>query len=168
MLNDAGIFHRILQNSASGLPLKAFVKERGFKLLFLDIGLLIRAAQIPPTILLDNKFLLANRGQLAEQFVGQELLTMNSPYEIPQLYYWAREKTGSMAEVDYLTIINNSMIPIEVKAGVTGRLKSLQLFLTEKNLPLGIRVSEVMPSLINKILSLPFYLVSELPRLCNF
>lgn len=165
LLDDAGIFHRVLQNTASGLPLKAFAKERGFKLLYLDIGLLIRDAQISPTLLLENQFLLANRGQLAEQWVGQALLAMNPSYELPQLYYWAREKTGAMAEVDYLTVIHDTIVPIEVKAGVTGRLKSLHIFLNEKNISLGVRISELMPSIESRVLSLPFYLVSELSRL---
>lgn len=165
LLSDAGIFHRILNNTASGLPLKAFAKEHGFKLLFLDIGLLVKETQINPALLLNAQFLLANRGQLAEQWVGQELLITNPVYESAQLYYWTRDKKGSMAEVDYITVINNQIIPIEVKAGKTGRLKSLKIFLEEKQLPWGIRVSQQPLSCEDHILSLPFYLVSEMDRL---
>lgn len=165
LLSDAGIFHRILNNTASGIPLKAFAKEQGFKLLFLDIGLLVKEAQIDPKLLLDPEFLLANRGQLAEQWVGQELLAQSPVHEMAQLYYWTRDKKGSMAEVDYITIINNEIIPIEVKAGKTGRLKSLKLFLAEKQLSLGIRISQQPLSCEEGVLSLPFYLVSEMERL---
>lgn len=165
LLSDAGIFHRILKNSASGIPLKAFSKEQGFKLLFLDIGLLVKEAQIDPKLLLDAQFLLANRGQLAEQWVGQELLVASDVYEMAQLYYWARDKKGSIAEVDYIAVFNNQIVPIEVKAGKTGRLKSLKIFLDEKQLSIGIRVSQQSLSYENNILSLPFYLVSEMSRL---
>lgn len=165
LLSYAGIFHRILKNTASGLPLKAFSKEQGFKLLFLDIGLLIQEAKINPTLLLDANYLLSNRGQLAEQWVGQELLANSLVYEQPQLFYWTREKAGSMAEIDYLTVIDDHIVPIEVKAGSTGRLKSLNIFLTEKKLPVGIRISQQAISFEKQILSLPFYLVSEISRL---
>jgi predicted AAA+ superfamily ATPase len=115
LLCDAGIFYRILNNSGSNLPLKAFSKEQGFKIMFLDIGLLVKDSQINPTLFLNPEMLLANRGQLAEQWVGQELLAAHPPYERAQLYYWTGEKTGSMSEIDYLTVLNNQIVPIEVK-----------------------------------------------------
>ena len=71
----------------------------------------------------------------------------------------------SMAEVDYISTAGAQIIPIEVKAGATGQLKSLHLLMSEKNLKLGIRVSQNPLSFDGKIASIPFYMVGELSRL---
>ncbi len=57
------------------------------------------------------------------------------------------------------------MIPIEVKAGATRRLRSLKLLMEEKDMPLGVRISQHPLSYEGKILSVPFYLIHALPRL---
>ncbi len=72
-----------------------------------------------------------------------------------------------MAEVDYITSFGAKIIPIEVKAGATGQLKSLHLLIQEKKLDLGIRISQLPLTFDGTILSIPFYMVSELPRLIN-
>jgi predicted AAA+ superfamily ATPase len=63
------------------------------------------------------------RGMLAEQFVGQELLAATDS----ELYYWSREERSSQAETDYLIVHNGKIIPVEVKSGSKGRLRSLHL-----------------------------------------
>jgi len=65
--------------------------------------------------------------------VGQQLLALKKPFEEPSLFYWQRETRGSAAEVDYLWQKGEQILPVEVKAGKTGTLKSLRLFLSEKN-----------------------------------
>ena len=69
------------------------------------------------------------KGAVAEQFVGQELLAYQNPYTRPLLYYWAREAKNSNAELDYLTQKEADIIPIEVKSGATGKLKSMHMFM---------------------------------------
>ena len=105
---------------------------------------------------------------MAEQFVCQELLAYQPAYKRADIQYWAREKKNSHAEVDFVTQCETKILPIEVKAGAIGRLKSLQVMMQEKDLQLGIRVSQ-LPLAFEKnknIMSLPFYLLSELERLC--
>ena len=72
---------------------------------------------------------------------------------------------SSTAEVDYLINIGAKIFPIEVKAGATGRLKSLQTFVAEKSCDFGIRISEKPLAFEKNILSVPLYMVSELSRL---
>ncbi len=164
-LQYAGIIYKVHQTNAAGLPLNAQLKEKKFKLLFLDIGL-VKASQMLDVELLQQKdLLLINRGMLAEQFVGQELLAYMDPYLPQPLYYWEREKKGSEAEVDYVMNINDKIIPIEVKAGKTGSLRSLQLFLTEKQQKIGLRLSMQPLSFHDRILSVPLYMLCELRRL---
>ncbi len=69
---------------------------------------------------------------VAEQFAGQQLLALKKIYEELELFYWHGEAKGSSAEIDYLWQKVESVIPIEIKAGKTGTLKSLRLFLREK------------------------------------
>lgn len=164
-LSKAGVITPIYASTAAGLPLISHVQDKKFKLLFLDIGLLKRATKLDIDVLLDDTLILNNRGALTEQFVGQELLAYQDPYEEPQLYYWSRDKKGSQAEVDYLISVGAQIVPIEVKSGKTGRLKSLQQLLQERNLPLGIRISAKKLERENNILSIPFYMISQLERL---
>ena len=164
VLSRTGLIHQVFSNSASGIPLEVQKNEKRFKLLFLDIGLL---PQSIPLIIMDTHDLtLVNRGVLAEQFVGQELLAYAPSYKPAQLYYWEREKKGAEAEIDYVVEANTHLIPIEVKAGRAGRLKSLKQFMTEKGSRFGVRISQAPLTFENNILSLPFYMIQELPRLC--
>jgi hypothetical protein len=74
---------------------------------------------------LSHKNLLAiYRGQLAEQFVGQEFATATND----QLYYWSRDAKNSNAEIDYLMIFDGMIYPVEVKDGPSGKLRSLHLY----------------------------------------
>jgi predicted AAA+ superfamily ATPase len=82
-----------------------------------------------------------------------------------ELFYWDRQKPNSSAEVDYVININDRIIPIEIKAGKTGSLRSLQLFLNEKNYNLGIRLSQKPLELNHRVLSVPLYMIAEIPRL---
>ena len=86
-------------------------------------------------------------------------------YEQANLHFWARDKVGAQAEVDYVISFNSHIIPIEVKSGAIGRLRSLLKFLEEKKSPLGIKISSQKLMFNHQVLSVPFYLVSELFRL---
>lgn len=164
-LVKAGIIHKVYVTAANGLPFNALINEKKFKLLFVDVGLVKRATALDAELLLKKDLFLVNRGNLAEQFAGQELLAYQDCHMPPELFFWARDKKNANAEVDYVIHVNGSIIPIEVKAGSTGRLKSLQIFMREKNSKLGVKISSANLSLTNNILCLPIYLVSELSRL---
>lgn len=164
-LIQAGLVYPVYHTSASGLPLSTTKNEKKFKLLFIDTGLAKYSSELDSEIFNDNNLVLLDRGSLAEQYVGQELLAYRENYRTSNLYYWEREKKGSAAEIDYIITIGSTIYPIEVKSGKTGRLKSIQVFLEEKNLKLGVRISEKELSLKDNILSIPLYLIDQLPRL---
>ena len=164
-LGAAGVMCPIYATLAKTLPLSAHKIDKKFKLLFLDIGLAMRSMKIDISVLLAEELMLSTRGALAEQFVGQELIAYSDPYEEPELYFWTREQKNSSAEIDYLITVDQHIIPVEVKSGKTGRLKSLHLCLQENNLPLGVRISESPLAFENNILSVPFYLIQYLPQL---
>jgi predicted AAA+ superfamily ATPase len=164
LLQHAGLIYPVYSTAASGIPLINLMNEKKFKILFLDVGLMTYASRIEAELLLED-VILVNRGAIAEQFVGQELLAAMPYYEEAKLFFWCREKKSSMAEVDFIITVGAKIIPIEVKAGSTGKLKSLHLLMDEKNMKLGVRVSQQALSFDGKILSVPIYMSSEVSRL---
>ena len=140
-LEKAGVIRQITHSSGQGLPLAAQANPRLVKLAFLDIGLLHAALRIDSELVAQPDLLGIHRGTAAEQFVAQELLAAAPPDQEPELYFWIREALNSQAEVDFLLAVGASIIPIEVKSGATGTLKSLHLFLqSHPATPYGIRI----------------------------
>ncbi len=166
-LEWAGLLHRIIATSASGIPLQTHIKENKIKLLFLDIGLMNCGQKIDIESIWNTNLTHLNVGIQAEQFVGQELLSYEDVYSKPHLYFWTREKQGSLAEVDYVIQSGTKIFPVEVKAGTTGRLKSLAQFIKEKKSPFGIRISQHPLSYHDQILSIPFYMIDQIHRLAS-
>jgi predicted AAA+ superfamily ATPase len=166
-LNWAGLLTNIYATNAAGIPLKSQKKEDRFKLLFLDIGLLQCAMEMDYEEGFNQNILQINTGSIAEQFVGQELLAYEDIFQNKELFYWERDKKGSEAEIDYTIQQGAHIFPIEVKAGKTGRLKSLQQFMQERDSKFGIRISQKSLSFDNNILSVPLYLIGQLKRLIS-
>lgn len=164
LLSDAGVLHRVHQTSGAGLPFAAHAKEQYYKLLALDIGLMHSQSGLGGQLITGPQLLDVYGGALAEQFVGQELLAL-STREPPHLYYWAREARSSQAEIDFLWAAQGHIVPIEVKAGSTGRLRSLHHFMDIYHSPLGIRISPQPLRRDEQILSIPLYLTDQIARL---
>lgn len=165
LLCKAGVIYTVKSTAASGLPLISTVNDRKFKLLVLDVGLMNNSTRLSAQILMDENLILLHQGAVAEQFVGQELLAYAPYYREEELYYWQRDKLGAVSEVDYVTAMESGIYPIEVKSGSTGRLKSLQIYIDEKNINFGIRISQNTLSFGKRILSVPLYMISQLQRL---
>jgi len=93
---------------------------------------------------------------------GLEFLKSLSPYETRDLYYWHRESKSSNAEVDYVFSKNGKIIPVEVKAGTKGSMQSMNIFMTEKGLSKGVRVSTENFSAYDNIEVYPLYAVENI------
>lgn len=183
LLSSAGIIFPVRHSSGNGVPLGAEASPDVFKLFFLDVGLMAHMtgiSRITDKQILSNEFI--NKGRLAEQFIAQHLLFISPSYERPVLHYWLREKKSSNAEVDFLIQHQGKVVPIEVKAGKTGSMKSLLRFIQEKNASLAVRFDTNPPSIQAvthqlgngagksdrvqfDLLSLPLYMVGEVQRL---
>jgi uncharacterized protein len=175
----ARVAYLVKHAAGNGVPLSAQINEKIFKPLFLDVGLMCTSLGLNLLDISARKQLtLVNSGAVAEQFIGQHLLYTNPAYQEPQLYYWVREKKSSSAEVDYLLSVGAEILPIEVKAGKSGTLRSLHYFLREKSCRLGVRFNAHLPqlsqehtlladgnSLSYQLLSLPLYFVTQLKRI---
>jgi uncharacterized protein len=128
LLCEARIIRKVRASSPAGLPLSGHASEKIFKAVFLDVGLMQTINGMRPEVDYSPSDLLdVHRGSVAEQFVGQELFAATEG----DLFHWARQKRGSTAEVDYMVAQGTEVVPIEVKSGSTGRMKSLQILLNE-------------------------------------
>ncbi len=182
LLCMARVLSKVIHSHANGLPLQAEMEEKIFKLIFLDIGLMNAICGLGWDVIVKmNETHLVNEGVIAEQFIGQHLQAMLSESPNRQLTYWLRQGRSSNAEVDYVLGLNGQIIPIEIKSGATGRLKSLHQFVGEKNVSLAVRFDAGQPSeqrvnttikqgdkaieIDYQLVSLPLYLVERLPEL---
>ena len=147
LLTLARVCHRINSASANGVPLGAEVNDKFFKAIFVDVGLSSTMLGLALNQIKDiEEIVLVNNGAIAEQVVGQLLRTLVPIFVEPHLFYWQREKKGSDAEIDYVIQHQTSVIPIEVKAGMSGTLKSLHLFMGLRGYPIAVRVNSDRPS----------------------
>jgi predicted AAA+ superfamily ATPase len=178
LLELAKVIQRCFHSHGDGLPLGAQQKTKHFKLLFLDVGLIqsmlgisLAAIETTPEI---NEIA---KGILAEQFVGQHLMYDRPVFEAPSIYYWERQVKHSTAEVDYLVPWDQRVLPVEVKSGHKGHMKSLQQFLLEKNENRALRFSSG-PLLLKdyeygsgahryRFLNVPHYLAGQWTRLAE-
>jgi predicted AAA+ superfamily ATPase len=128
-LEKAMLVTLVHSSSAAGLPLGGNINKSTFKVCMVDIGLMQFLCGIPPGEIIQAKDLLATyKGSLCEQFIGQELNAAGGSQN-RQLFYWSRAEKSSSAEVDYLLVRNGTIIPLEIKNGPAGKLKSLHLYM---------------------------------------
>ena len=184
LLVKARICNRVIHSHCSGLPLGADIDHRTYKLLFMDVGLKNHLCGVDaPAVDAMDDTRLVNEGSIAEQYVGQELASFGGGARRPELHYWLRQARKGNAEVDYVISRGDWIIPIEVKAGRSGSMKSLLQFAHEKRPPLAVRFDTNPPSLQTirhtirttaglqpvtlQLLSLPLYAVETLPRLID-
>jgi len=180
LLEKAGVISCVHHSKISGLPIKAGMNSKVFKLFFLDIGLMnyicgIRSISFEQM----EKREFINEGKMAEQFIQQHLLRIGRQVEKPQLFYWLRDGRSANAEVDFVIQLGGQIIPLEIKAGKSGSMRSLIRFMAEKGLAAAVRFDLNPPSRMDvahktngsddsevefKLISLPLYMVEQLPR----
>lgn len=186
LLRDAGIIIPVQMTAANGLPLGAQVNPKFTRYDYLDTGLLLRVLamtydddkELTRLILAGEDPDLVNKGIVAELTAGLELLKSSNPQSKYDLFYWESLERNATSEVEYVIAKNARCLPIEVKAGTSGKMKSLRLFMNKKDLTVGIRSSlenfgllEVSDSDVNglpikrNICILPLYAVWRLPYL---
>lgn len=187
LLALARVIWRVHHGDCAGLPLNAQIDPHRYKCLFLDVGLVAHITGVGwPDLSGQDDRRLVNEGGLAEQFIGQHLLFRHGGKEEPFLCYWLREGKRTNAEVDYVIDHTRQIIPVEVKAGRAGSLKSLHAFFARQlkgRAPrTALRFDLNPPSLGDhdhrlsdgsgvevqyKLLSLPLYMVGETTRLLS-
>lgn len=145
------------------------------RLQILDSGLINYSLRIHALYFQDIKLSDVYRGILAEQVVWQEMLCQ-SRRELNDPTFWVREKKQSNAEIDFILSWKGRLLPVEVKSGKDGTLKSLHQFVENSENPFAIRLYNQPYSLIEtktpskgdtpgrcyKLLSLPLYCAGKI------
>lgn len=171
LLKDAGLIKAVIHTAANGLPLGAETNDKFVKYLFLDSGLLLRLLGLEDTgeqselsklLLVGTASDLVNKGHVTEMVAGLELLKYNSPTQRHDLYYWQNLSRGSQAEVDYVIVKDTKVVPLEVKVGTSGSMKSMYRFMEEKGLDYGIRTSLENFGKLKRADIIPLYALSSL------
>ncbi|NOZ45149.1 MAG: ATP-binding protein [Chlorobi bacterium] len=163
LLTTAGLVHKVHHTSGQGIPLGAGINHKKFKAFLLDTGIIQNNLNLNLSeILLSKNTDMLNKGSIAEIFTGLEMIKYSSPYKQKHLFYWHREKRGSNAEVDYLLTNNETILPVEIKSGTSGKMQSLNLFLRERKINKGKRISLENFAEYGKIEILPLHSISNL------
>lgn len=149
LLRDAGIIIPIQMSASNGLPLGAQVNPKFTRYTYLDTGLLLRvmdmiyddSKELTEMILAGDAPYLVNKGVVAEMTAGLELLKSSSPKSRYELFYWENLDRNATSEVEYILAKAAKVVPLEVKAGVSGKMKSLNIFMQKKQISVGLRTS---------------------------
>jgi predicted AAA+ superfamily ATPase len=162
-LERVGLVYRVNRVSVPSLPLAGFA-ESAFKLYLFDVGLLSAMAGLTVQNLADPKNELFNRykGALTEQFVLQELKSLER--EVP-IFYWANDRKKGEAEVDFIIQHEGEIIPIEAKATINLKAKSLKVYMDYYNPKWAIRTSLSPYGQNGNLYEIPLYLIGQLPEI---
>ena len=149
--------HKVSRVNAAGIPLRAYEDLKAFKLFVLDVGLLGCMAGLRQHTLLDgNDLFVEFKGALTEQYVCQQLKNI----EDLDIYYYTNDR-GS-CEVDFVVDTGEKIVPVEVKAEVNLKAKSLKTY-REKFLPeISVRTSMADFKKEEWLVNLPLYAVDQI------
>ena len=161
-LADCGLVHKVSRINAPNLPLSAYEDLKAFKLFISDVGLLGCIAGLNQRLLLDgNNLFVEFKGALTEQYVLQQLITN----EKLKVYYYTNDR-GS-CEIDFILDTGEAIIPLEVKAEVNLKAKSLRTYKEKYEPKLSIRISMADYKEEDWLINLPLYAIEELAEIAT-
>lgn len=156
-LSDCGLVHKVSRVNAPNLPLKAYEDLKAFKLFVVDVGLLGCMTGLRQHTLLDgNDLFVEFKGALTEQYVMQQLATLPGL----NIYYYTNER-GS-CEIDFLVDDGEKVVPLEVKAEINLRAKSLKTYRDKFSPEISIRTSMADYHKEEWLVNLPLYAIEEI------
>lgn len=159
-LTDCGLVHKVSRVNAAGIPLKAYEDLKAFKLFILDVGLLGCMTGLRQRTLLDgNDLFVEFKGSLTEQYVCQQLKTI----EELVIYYYTNDR-GS-CEVDFIVDTGEQIVPVEVKAEVNLKAKSLKTYREKYSPDLSVLTSMADYRKEDWLVNLPLYAIEEIHKI---
>jgi len=168
-LDDARVIQLIYPTTNIEIPVKPDLRKSP-RLQFLDTGLINYELGIQAEMLsfadLNNSY----KGAVIPHLITQELISLNTfSYKKPN--FWVREKKQSSSEVDMVYTYSGKVIPIEIKSGSVGSLKSLHQFVERSNHPYAVRMYAGEFKIINTktpggkpylLMNMPYYLGTKI------
>jgi predicted AAA+ superfamily ATPase len=159
-LEDAGMIYKSYQVTTAKYPLKAYMNRSSFKVFVLDVGILGAMANLSPKAVIDYSSLFSEyKGAFVENYVAQQL---RSEKQI-DLYYWTSK--GKKAELDFLCEFDSRIYPLEAKAGINPKSKSLNSFDLQFNPMVLSRTTLLNMRRNGKIRNYPLYAITLFPEL---
>ncbi len=156
-LADCGLVHKVSRVNAAGIPLKAYEDLKAFKLFILDVGLLGCMTGLRQRTLLDgNDLFVEFKGALTEQYVCQQLKTIDDL----GVYYYTNDR-GS-CEVDFVVDTGEMIVPVEVKAEINLKAKSLKTYREKYSPELSVRASMADYKQEDRLVNLPLYAIEQI------
>lgn len=157
-LSKVGLIYMVNRIETPNLPLVAY-KKNAFKVYMLDVGLLSAQSGLTiqnltnPNPEVFNHF----KGALTEQYVLQELKAATNE----NVFYWMNDRKKGVAEVDFLLQYDGNIIPIEAKASVNLRAKSLKAYMDYYEPSVALRTSLARFGINENLYDIPLYLLGE-------
>lgn len=159
-LSDCGLIHKVSRVNAAGTPLKAYEDLKAFKLFLVDVGLLGCMAGLHQRTLLEgNELFVEFKGALTEQYVCQQLKTLDDL----GIFYYTNDR--SSCELDFIVDTGERIIPVEVKAEVNLRAKSLKVYHDKFSPEISVRTSMADYKRTDWLIDLPLFAIHLLPKL---
>ena len=159
-LCDCGLVHKVCRVNTAGIPLKAYEDLKAFKLFMVDVGLLGCMAGVSQQTLLDgNSLFVEFKGALTEQYVCQQLKTADNI----DIYYYTNDR-GS-CEVDFVVTVGEKIVPVEVKAEVNLKAKSLKTYCEKFSPKTSVRASMADYKREEWLVNLPLYAISSIEKI---
>lgn len=161
-LCDCGLVHKVSRVNAANLPLRAYEDLKAFKLFVVDVGLLSCMSGLRQKTLLEgNDLFVEFKGALTEQYVCQQLKTIDDL----NVYYYTNDR-GS-CEVDFIVDTGEQIIPVEVKAEVNLRAKSLKTYQEKFSPEVSVRTSMSDYKKEDWLINLPLYAIAQITKISN-
>ena len=159
-LSDCGLVHKVSRVNTAGIPLRAYEDLKAFKLFVVDVGLLGCMAGLRQRTLLDGSGLFVEfKGALTEQYVCQQLKTV----EDLDVYYYTNDR-GS-CEIDFVVDTGELIVPVEVKAEVNLRAKSLKTYCEKFSPSVSVRTSMADYKKEDGLVDLPLYAIDQITKI---
>lgn len=156
-LSDCGLVHKVGRVNTAGFPLKAYEDLKAFKLFIVDVGLLGCMTGLRQRTILDgNDLFVEFKGALTEQYVCQQLKTI----EDLDIYYYTNDR-GS-CEIEFVVDTGEQIVPIEVKAEMNLKAKSLKTYRERFGPELSVRTSMADYKKEKWLLNLPLYAIENI------
>lgn len=156
-LSDCGLVHKISRVNTAGIPLRAYEDLKAFKLFVVDVGLLGCMAGLRQHTLLDgNDLFVEFKGALTEQYVCQQLKNI----EDLDIYYYTNDR-GS-CEINFVVDTGGKIVPVEVKAEVNLRAKSLKSYQEKFSPEISVRTSMADYKKEEWLVNLPLYAIDQI------
>ena len=174
-LDLANVVRLIYPTKALSPPIVADRKRRP-RLQFLDTGMMNNALSIQGEILQMNDINDLHRGKIAQHLVTQQLISIETADRY-QPHFWVREEKDTSSEVDLVYQYGKYIVPIEVKSGKQGKLRSLHQFIERAGHPYAIRM-HAGHFIVEKVktpngvpyllMNMPYYLATKTPGYVDY